>query len=301
MSPDPGPDRTLTKQLVAQLVGHQFPELRQLAIEFVAEGWDNEVFLVGDEWIFRFPKRASVVPWMEREIKLMPKVEAVIGVPVPRFEKVGHADLGFPYPFVGYRRLPGIQVDQATAFDRASLAKSLGAALTRLHLMDPSLVPSAPQQPGGDPEMPSGVPSWDEVLSFVPNGLRAEARSCANKEVPEPYFTGPPRVHHSDICPDHILVDESTGQLSGILDFADMVVGDPVGDFVGLVPIDGYGFVSEVLANYDVPLDKTFLERLHWRSRTMTLHWLRDALAEGSDVAMHQLWLQRAFATSPTS
>lgn len=38
---------------------------------------------------------------------------------------------------------------------------------------------------------------------------------------------------HGDLVPEHILLDEKTGQLSGIIDFGDVALGDPAQDFLG--------------------------------------------------------------------
>ena len=68
-------------------------------MRFLAAGWDNEPFMVGEDWVFRFPKRAQQVPWLLREIEAMPVVAEALGSMVPRFEHVGEPSPAFPYPF----------------------------------------------------------------------------------------------------------------------------------------------------------------------------------------------------------
>ena len=36
-----------------------------------------------------------------------------------------------------------------------------------------------------------------------------------------------------DLVRDHLLVDEHTGHLTGIIDFSDVALGDPAQDFLG--------------------------------------------------------------------
>ncbi len=40
-------------------------------------------------------------------------------------------------------------------------------------------------------------------------------------------------VLHGDLVGDHLLVDEHTGRLTGIIDFSDVALGDPAHDFLG--------------------------------------------------------------------
>lgn len=50
-----------------------------LEIRALGGGWDHELFLVGDEWILRFPRRAERVPWLRREIEIMGVVGEALG------------------------------------------------------------------------------------------------------------------------------------------------------------------------------------------------------------------------------
>lgn len=114
--------------------------------------------------------------------------------------------------------------------------------------------------------------------------------------MPEPPDDGARRFIHHDICADHVLVDPDIGRLLGIIDFTDATVGDPVGDFVGLVGIGDRRFVDQVLAAYDLPLGDTFLDRYQWLTRTLTLIWLGEAAtSDPAAVRKHTTWVQRAF------
>ena len=70
-------------------------------------GWDNTAFVVNDEWVFRFPRREIAVALIERESRLLPRIADELPLPVPRPDLVGAAEPRFPWPFSGYRALPG--------------------------------------------------------------------------------------------------------------------------------------------------------------------------------------------------
>src|ERR1051326_2424550 len=206
------------------LLREQFPELADATIEYVAEGYDHQMYQVG-EWMFRFPKRAEVVAWGVREVAAMPVIAAAVGVSVPRFEYIGRPSEAFPYPFAGYRRIPGVAADEAECVDLEDVARKLGRALTALHSIDPALIPSAPH---ADDEPSVWSFRWDDrVVEAIPPGVRAESMAFLRGEIPRPPFSGPTRVVHSDLLPEHVLVDPETGRLTGIIDFADLVIGDP--------------------------------------------------------------------------
>jgi len=61
--------------LARQLVSEQFPPLPERSLALLNEGWDYVVALVDDEWVFRFPRRAVVVPATEREIAVLSRLE----------------------------------------------------------------------------------------------------------------------------------------------------------------------------------------------------------------------------------
>src|SRR5688572_23964163 len=101
-------DRSLSLDAVKRIVKRQFPDLGGRLTSHLSSGWDSEVFEVEGGWLFRFPKRVDVLPSLEREKLLLPALAAALPLAIPRFERMGWPDVDFPYPFVGYRKLPGV-------------------------------------------------------------------------------------------------------------------------------------------------------------------------------------------------
>src|SRR5690242_6432490 len=93
--------------LAGRLLAAQFPPLPQRSLALLGEGWDYAAFLVDEEWVFRFPRRAVVVPGTEREIATLPLLAPSLPVAVPTPEQVGRPSDDFPWPFYGARFLPG--------------------------------------------------------------------------------------------------------------------------------------------------------------------------------------------------
>ncbi|MGH7910210.1 MAG: phosphotransferase, partial [Candidatus Dormibacteraceae bacterium] len=107
------------------------------------------------------------------------------------------------------------------------------------------------------------------------------------------------RFCHNDLCADHVLVDARC-HLTGLVDWTDAMVTDPVLDFAGLITIAGWRFVDLVLARYPLELDETFVERLERTTRALTRRWLEEAEAvDPAEVPKHREWVARAFAGGP--
>lgn len=219
---------------------------------------------------------------------------------VPIFELIGQPGAAFPYPFVGYRWLPGVGADQVPAGGLSVLAADIGGVLRALHQLDPR---SVPPTPGG-----WEADTWDNLRADLaaaaglarpllsPN-LLARAEPYLAGQLPAPPRNGPLRFIHNDICADHLIADPGTGRLAGLIDFTDAMAGEPVLDFVGLITVGGYGFISEVAAGYSLPLGEGFRAKLEWLSRVLTLTWLANAADhDPPQVPKHLSWVGRAFS-----
>lgn len=232
----------------------------------------------------------------------MPVISDALGPLVPRFEKIGSPSDAFPYSFVGYRRIDGVGADTIELCDRRGLATDIADAYTRLHAIDPSSIPRTPdawEDETWNDWRPHDPDDMDDLREILPADLRGRA---------EPFIVGgiapPPsgarRVVHNDICADHVLVDPTSGRLTGLIDWGDAMVGDPVLDFVGLIQLGGWSFVRDVVDDYGGEMDAAFFDRTVWAARTLTLDWLVNLMDEGDvDPSItdrgHLLWVIRAF------
>jgi aminoglycoside phosphotransferase (APT) family kinase protein len=294
------PASQLTAATVAGLIADQFPDLAGCEIAWLGAGWDHDLFSVGADWILRFPQRADRVDWLARETKILAIAgETLAPGSVPVFELAGRPSAAFPYPFVGYRRLPGTTAGQPVSSDLDGLAADIGELFSRLHRIEPKQIPPCP---GGYENEP-----WDQLQTelvddaaaaraLLPAHLLAKAEPYLSGQVAPPPADGPRRFIHNDICPEHVIVDATTGRLTGLIDFTDSLVGEVVIDFLGLIGIAGYPFIHQAAAAYRLPLGENFTAKLEWLSRTMTLTWLADsAVNRPDDVPRYLTWVTYAF------
>lgn len=219
------------------LVARHFPDLRGAPVELLATGWDNTVFLVGGEWVFRFPRREIVLPGLRREIAYLPALAPRLPLAIPVPEYVGEPDADFPWPFWGARIIPGRELAMARpeAAALTAVARELGGFLRALH--DPALVTEAGEGLPYDP-MRRGDPRFR--AEHARTGLAAladlglwEPDPAVERVLEAGEQTRPPGgsvVCHGDLHLRHLLIDPSGAHASGVIDWIDVCLGDPALD-----------------------------------------------------------------------
>jgi aminoglycoside phosphotransferase (APT) family kinase protein len=206
----------------------------------IDDGYDFEVAIVDDDWVFRFPRRPAVEEALEVEIVLLPALAPVLPVDVPRFEHISRNPL-----FVGYRLIRGEPlVDEDS--------NGVRAFLEALHALDPSGLPV---------ERPDWVEAYrDQCVEFerlvfplVDRDRRAQAKRFFGDA--ETLVDFRPALLHADLGPEHLLVLD--GRLAGVIDWGDTRVGDPALDYAWLL--------NGPFAKWDVDLDLRRRARFYHR------------------------------------
>lgn len=75
--------------LVRRLLGEQHPDLRDLDLIDMGEGWDNRVFLLGNALSVRVPRRAIAAPLIAKEQRWLPQIGPRLRLDVPSPVRVG--------------------------------------------------------------------------------------------------------------------------------------------------------------------------------------------------------------------
>src|SRR3954447_4588923 len=128
---------TIEPRAAHELITSQFPEFER--VEPLGQGWDYTAFLVDDAYVFRFPRRAVVLPGMEREIATLPRVSLPVAVPTPLF--LGTPADECPWPFFGAPFIPGDEPLGVADDVRGAVSMDLARALRALHAHDPADLP----------------------------------------------------------------------------------------------------------------------------------------------------------------
>ena len=200
-------------QLIAEALGH-----RPTTILEIDDGYDFEVAIADDDWIFRFPRRPAVEEALEVEIVLLPALAPALPVSVPSFEHISRE----PF-FVGYRLIRGEPlVDED--------ADGVRAFLDALHAFDPSGLPV--ERPDWVEAYRSQCAEFERlVLPLFDRDRHPEAKRLFAET--ETLVDFKPVLLHADLGPEHLLVRD--GRLVGVIDWGDARVGDPALDYAWLL------------------------------------------------------------------
>ena len=257
------------------LIERNFPQVRVQTAHPITRGWDSLVLEVNDELIFRFPMREDVVQRQQQEIRLLPHLVPKLSTPIPRFEYIGRGDGDYPFPFIGYRKLHGIALEDERISQEhlLALAPALGTFLSELH----SFPNAVARQTGLKEHSPQ---QWlaeyreryldlrQRVFPLLEADLRAfSEQHWESLLADEAFLMFRPVLIHWDLGCEHIFCDPQRNLLTGVIDWGDAGIGDCTMDFVGLDHRGGRAFAEQVLANYQQKIDEGFWRRLAYYQR----------------------------------
>lgn len=252
-------------------------------ISLLGSGVDSDAYLVNGAWVFRFPRREAASLGLAREIALLPQLAEYLPVEVPHFEYVGEQSES-KLMFVGYRLLAGEPLTPEL-FDTLSPESQERALETLAEFLD--IVHAFPVKEA----LAAGVEavstrvlvanSWasarETVLALLPDADGRALASLIEGFLADPYnFSERPCLLYADFAPEHILFDRARDQITGIIDWGDVAIGDPDYDLTFLYQDYGAAFVSRLQAHYlhDDP------DRLYRKLRAFCAYdYLVDVLA----------------------
>ncbi len=260
--------KNLSTELCKYAIIRCFPQITVTTIQQNDEGWDNCVFIINNEIIFRFPRDPEAARRLDLERRLLPELQKVTNIPIPQFEFVSSDCPEIKRLFVGYRMIKGVPLTPALLRQLHSealiqkIAAQIAEFLSSLH--------SFPVEKALELGVSSNQKK-ERILTFYQEIKRKVFPFLKHQEQEwtrnlfksflnnEQFFQYSPVLLHGDFSSDHILFDKDQEKI-GIIDFGDISIGDPACDFPCLVDY-GTMFVQWVLAKYLGNIDSTFLQR----------------------------------------
>lgn len=212
-------------------------------ILLLGEGWDNLVFKVNQELIFRFSRRKVAIPLLQRENRILgilaPKLS--LKVPYPEFSSEGTEH--YSYPFYGHREVVGITGCSVvlTEDQYRKAVVTLAKFLKELHSFELKVVRSEEDPMVGAFDRAE----VDKMLKFFSERLEAikpafnfapyEAKIAKIIEKASVYKPNrkKPSFVHGDLYHRHMIFNNSQ-ELVGAIDWGDCCVTDPVVDLAVL-------------------------------------------------------------------
>jgi aminoglycoside phosphotransferase (APT) family kinase protein len=214
--------------LVRELLVAQFPSWADLSLDMVASsGTVNAVFRLGDQMCVRLPRLQKWAEDLKKELRWLPILAPSLSLSVPQPLAQGRPDYGYPFSWAIYEWLPGDTFRAGCVSNELRAAESLAQFIMELRRIDPSVAPRSQR---------------DWPLRMRDIGARAAIRSLDKiidtdaataawvKALESPEWDGCPTWTHGDLLPSNLVVERR--QLSGVIDFGNMGVGDPAVDVI---------------------------------------------------------------------
>ena len=222
----PAAEVAVTCELVRSLLRDQHPDLADLPLSELANGWDNVIYRLGDEHTVRLPRRKLAAGPLLDEQRWLPGLAERLPLPIPAPARVGVPGRGFPWHWSICPWFDGEVAAESELANPEREARRLGAFVTALHGPAPDGLPVNVALRG----QPLG--RLDERLEqhlargAVERG--AEVGDRWRRLVAVDEWSGPPVWLHGDLHTANLLVDG--GAISAVLDFGDLTAGDPAVD-----------------------------------------------------------------------
>ncbi len=229
-------------------------------------GQNNDVIIINDNLVFRFPKYRQGIKTLKVETELVCRIKDYLSLktPYPIYknfkQEVGHA-------FTGYKMIHGEPLFKNIFFkikDKQTVADQLASFLKEIHSIPTDMV--------SDLDIPiiNNFNQWESFYKKVKEKLYIYMREDAKREVELIFdnffkaknnFTVQPTLVHGDFGPSNIIYDIDEQRVVGIIDFGSVKIDDPAIDFASMIGPFGYGesFIKKfknIYPNIDILIER---------------------------------------------
>lgn len=255
------------------------PDLKLYSISLNTDGLINDVVLVNEALVFRFAKGEHGRKVLADELRVMAIARPCLSLPIPDPFFVSE-DL-IAYPLLSGLPLRRERVYALSPGDQQTLADQLAEFLFTLHGIRAVDLPStlAPVTPQRWIEMRQRI--REKVYPLLLPHQRTWAEQLFGFIDDPAKFNYQAGLIHGDLAPYHLLVDENSPRLSGVLDFGTAGLGDPASDFGCLAQNYGERFINRL--QYKYPLLEDYMPRMRFYAQAIELEWVLSGLESGED------------------
>lgn len=241
-----------------QAIHDRYPDFSVDTVISNEQGQNNDILIINDEFIFRFPKYLEGIEQLEIESAVLSGIQGDITLSIPHItfqnlvREVGQA-------FIGYHMIPGEPLRRETFLEISDektldiLARQLGGLLKELHSVPVQTAITYPLT------LSDTADEWADIYGRIREKcfpfMRASARTWTSAHF-EAFlddtrnFQYEPVLKHGDFGTTNILFDRERQVISGIIDFGGAGLGDPAYDFAGILSSYGESFLRRFAVVY---------------------------------------------------
>jgi aminoglycoside phosphotransferase (APT) family kinase protein len=218
--------------LVRRLLKAQFPHWADLPIDPVpSAGTDNALYRLGDELAVRLPRIDWAIGQVAKEHKWMPILAPLLPLAIPIPLEKGQPGYGYPWEWSIYQWHPGENAILEEVADPVQTAVDLAEFILALQDIDTNGGPDALEHNLRGVPLALRDSATREAIGSI-KGLIDTERALAVWETAlcAPEWDQAPVWFHGDLLPGNLLFEN--GQLTTVIDFAGLGVGDPACDLM---------------------------------------------------------------------
>jgi aminoglycoside phosphotransferase (APT) family kinase protein len=269
----------VTDEIRALLV-HHLPGYEVRSITRLGEGLDNAAYEVNGELIVRASKETDPALRCQstrREADLLATVAGLSTLPVPE-PVFADTEAGV----LAYVKLPGLPLMDHPVAEPARLAPALGQFLSLLHqaplekmeqLVERDAYPLLAWREDAQRD-------YREIVEHIP---------AAARPLVEDFLGGTPPTEplaeafcHNDLGTEHVLVDAGANTVTGVIDWTDAAIADPVRDLALIYRDLGPNVFELTLIHYEGRFDDAERERAVFYARCKILEDIAYGLRTGT-------------------
>lgn len=254
----------------------------------------NEIVVVNNELIFRFPRYQEEIEQLEREAEVLKALSGKLSLPIPQPEYLS-AGPGQPgQVFLGYCMLPGEPLSNKP-FDISpvdpdqeifmKVVRQMAAFIKELHAIPlDSLGIQLPRRDTREDLERFYQGIKEELFPHMREDAALWVRRIFDNFLADPKnFDYSPVIRHGDLGRSNILYDKRTNSVSGILDWSSVAAGDPAVDVASLATISEAFFSA--LYQVDPETIGPLMNRAQFYKSTFALQEALYGLRNGDQAA----------------
>ena len=224
----PDAEVSIDLALVRELIAAQVPQWAHEEISYLATGWDNEVYRLGESLLIRLPRRQLGEDIGAKERRWLPQLAQDSGVEIDLAIFEGQPTSSYPFTFSICPYVPGISAARLNRQERDGYAEDFARLLSALHQPANSNEPRSDFR--GCPLRLVDVRTRDQISTLDPSLQRA-ALELWQEALDAEEYRGSPVWLHGDPHPSNTVIDgESPSLTVSLIDYGDLCIGDPASD-----------------------------------------------------------------------
>lgn len=254
-------------------------------------GQNNDVIIVNDEYVFRFPKYLKGIIDLEREVVLLKTIKqrATLTIPSPIFYSFKEKKPG--KAFAGYKMIKGQPMwkqdfSLSNQESKERIASQLVNFLYALHSIPTDELPREYKKNVERP-LKAVEMLYEKLKEKIFPLISPQSRESVSQRFDlyiehQKTQTTDIALIHGDFGASNILWDPIRGEITGVIDFGGSQQGDPAYDFAGLLSSYGEDFFNMCTELY--PGGHQIKDRVYFYRSTFALQEALHGI-ENSDQA----------------